>query len=105
MGLSSGHAPTVVDALNLIRSELDRPSVEAGKDPQYAEFSSMLRRRLEELRTLDGCTTPEELEAARAAYERAHPGVFVRKEQGLLLRADVPFPAADRYAAVNFASL
>ena len=39
------------------------------------------------------------------AYERAHPGVFVRKEQGLLLRADVPFPAADRYAAVNFASL
>ena len=23
----------------------------------------------------------------------------------LLLRADVPFPAADRYAAVNFASL
>ena len=71
-----------------------------------AEAIAQARREADdELRTLGGCTTPEELEAARAAYERAHPGVFVRKEQGLLLRADVPFPAADRYAAVNFASL
>ena len=71
-----------------------------------AEAIAQARREADdELRALGGCTTPEELEAARAAYERAHPGVFVRKEQGLLLRADVPFPAADRYAAVNFASL
>ena len=59
-----------------------------------------MRRRArgadDELRALGGCTTPEELDAARAAYERAHPGVFVRKEQGLLLRADVPFRGSGR---------